>query len=251
MKNILILLCSLALCAGCATSTTSTRLMSYNIRNGKGMDKQVSLERIAEVINNANVDAVALQEVDSVTGRYPIDVAKVVGELTNMHPTYGASIDFMGGKYGIAVLTREKPLSFHRVPLPCRSEPRSLLIVELEDYFFCSTHLSLHAEDRLASIEIIQQALSQLDKPAILAGDLNATPDEQSIKLLNNSFQVFTKQGSAGPLTWPADKPEMEIDYIALYNGDGTEAEVTQHYVVEATIESDHRPIVAEINIKQ
>ena len=90
MKNILILLCSLALCAGCATSTTSTRLMSYNIRNGKGMDKQVSLERIAEVINNANVDAVALQEVDSVTGRYPIDVAKVVGELTNMHPTYGA-----------------------------------------------------------------------------------------------------------------------------------------------------------------
>ena len=251
MKNILILLCSLALCAGCATSITSTRLMSYNIRNGKGMDKQVSLERIAEVINNANVDAVALQEVDSVTGRYPIDVAKVVGELTNMHPTYGASIDFMGGKYGIAVLTREKPLSFHRVPLPCRSEPRSLLIVELEDYYFCSTHLSLHAEDRLASIEIIQQALSQLDKPAILAGDLNATPDEQSIKLLNNSFQVFTKQGSAGSLTWPADKPEMEIDYIALYNSDGTEAEVTQHYVVEATVESDHRPIVAEINIKQ
>lgn len=249
MKNILIFICSIALCSACNSATT-TRLMSYNIRNGYGMDKTVSLERIAQVINNANAEAVALQEVDSITGRYPIDVTTRVGELTDMHATYGASIDFMGGKYGVAILTREKPLSHFRVPLPCRSEPRSLLIVELEDYYFCCTHLSLHEEDRIKSVAIIEQTLAALDKPAILAGDINATPDEQSIKNLKKSFQVFDKQGSGGKLTWPADNPEMEIDYIALYNGNGAVAEVQQHYVVEATVESDHRPIIAEITIK-
>lgn len=237
------------LCSAC-TTTTPTRLMSYNIRNGYGMDKVVSLERIAQVINNAEVEAVALQEVDSMTGRYPIDVATKVGELTDMHATYGGSIDYMGGKYGIAVLTRQKPLSHIRVPLPCRSEPRSLLIVELEDYYFCCTHLSLHAEDRNTSMGIIAETLSKLDKPAILAGDINATPDEESVQLLKQNFQVFDKQGH-NKLTWPADKPEVEIDYIALYKGNGATAEVKQHYVVEATVESDHRPIVAEIAIKK
>lgn len=250
MKKLLILAFGIALFTACDTATT-TRLMSYNIRNGYGMDKVASLERVAQVINDADVDAVALQEIDSMTGRYPIDVATKMGELTGMYPTYGASIDFMGGKYGVAVLTRQKPLSTCRVPLPCRSEPRSLLIVELDDYYFCSTHLSLHEEDRIASIGIIEQTLSHLDKPALLAGDINATPDEQSVKDMKQHFQVFEKQGSGGTLTWPADKPEMEIDYIALYKGNGAHADIKEHYVVDAVVESDHRPIVAEISIKK
>lgn len=250
MRYIMIFICSIALFTACDTAMT-TRIMSYNIRNGYGMDKVVSLERIARVINSANVEAVALQEIDSMTRRYPIDVATIVGELTDMYPTYGASIDFMGGKYGIAILTRQKPLSTRRVPLPCRSEPRSLLIVELDDYYFCSTHLSLHEEDRIASVAIIEQTLSQLDKPALLAGDINATPDEQSVKDMKQHFQIFEKRGSGGALTWPADKPEMEIDYIALYKGNGAHADVKEHYVMDAVVESDHRPIVAEISIKK
>lgn len=249
MKKVLTIICSIILYSACSTNTTTSRLMSFNIRNGNGMDKVVSLERIADIINSANVDAVALQEVDSVTGRYPIDVATVMGKLTNMHPTYGASIDYMGGKYGIAILSRQKPLSYQRVALPCQSEPRSLLIVELEEYYFCCTHLSLHEEDRIASIGIIEQTLSQLNKPAILAGDINATPDQQSVQLLKQYFQVLEKQGSSRGLTWPADKPKMEIDYIAIYKGNDTNVEVKQHYVIEDTIASDHRPIVAEITI--
>lgn len=249
MRKILVILFCLALCLACNHQNHTTRLMSYNIRNGCGMDKVVSLERIADIINNTDVEAVALQEVDSMTGRYPIDVATKVGELTDMHATYGGSIDYMGGKYGIAILTRQEPLSYRRVSLPCRSEPRSLLIVELEEYYFCCTHLSLHEEDRIASIGIIEQTLSQLDKPAILAGDINATPDQQSVKLLKQSFQVFEKQGSGGALTWPADNPEMEIDYIALYKGDGAKADIKEHIVIDATLASDHRPIMAEISL--
>ncbi len=249
MKNIILALGTIAmlLAVGCQTVPTNARLMSYNIRNGRGVDDSVSLERVARVINTENVDAVALQEVDSITRRYPIDVATELGRMTNMYATFGGAIELQGGKYGIAVLTREQPISFRCVPLPCRLEPRALLIVELEDYYFCSTHLSLNEEDRVTSVEIIAKELSQLDKPVVLAGDLNAEPTERPIQLLKESFQVFDKTGPKGTFTWPADAPNIEIDYIAVCNSQNAAIDLKTHYVVAAPVESDHLPIVAEI----
>ena len=45
------------------------RIMSYNIRNGRGMDEVTDLGRIAEAIRKVAPDVVAVQEVDSVTGK--------------------------------------------------------------------------------------------------------------------------------------------------------------------------------------
>ena len=44
------------------------RIMSYNIRNGRGMDEVTDLGRIADAICKVAPDVVAVQEVDSVTG---------------------------------------------------------------------------------------------------------------------------------------------------------------------------------------
>ena len=239
---------TLALATSCQQSI-HTRVMSYNVRNCTGLDGVHSPERIANIITAENVEAVALQELDSMSMRYPgEDVLGKLAELTGMYPTFGASIDFMGGKYGVGILTKEKPLSWKRIPLPCRSEPRSLLIVELEKYYFCSTHLSLHAEDRDSSADIILSELSALDKPVIIAGDFNATPDEESIKHLTEGFHFVS---SPTKLTFPADKPEIEIDYIGLLLARVTEIEEVETYVVEAAVESDHRPLVSEIDFKK
>lgn len=233
---------------GCSPRPFTARLMCYNVHNCVGLDDSLSCERIARIINDADVEAVALQELDSMTARYPgHDMLSEVAALTSMHPTYAASIDYRGGKYGIGILTREKPLSFRRVPLPCRSEPRSLLIVELEDYYYCCTHLSLHEEDRIESVRIITRELAQLDKPALIAGDFNAQPNSLPMMAMQRQFSVFAKQGV--PFTFPADKPEREIDYICLYTGGGDVAEVVSHSVVSAPVESDHAPIVAEVVI--
>lgn len=165
-----------------------------------------------------------------------------------MHPTFAPSIDYKGGKYGIGMLTKEKPISYRRVPLPCRSEPRSLLIVELEDYYYCCTHLSLHEEDRITSIGIIEQELSKLDKPVMIAGDFNARPNSEPMRLMSENFHVFKKTEGTG-FTIRADKPHAEIDYICLYTGKGATAEVTSHTVISAPVESDHCPIVADVVI--
>lgn len=242
----LLLLLAAAFVVGCSPRPFTARLMCYNVHNCVGLDDSLSCERIARIINDADVEAVALQELDSMTARYPgHDMLSEVAALTSMHPTYAASIDYRGGKYGIGILTREKPLSFRRVPLPCSSEPRSLLIVELEDYYYCCTHLSLHEVDRIESVRIITRELAQLDKPALIAGDFNALPNSLPMMAMQRQFDIFAKQGS--PFTFPADNPEREIDYICLYKGAGDVAEVVSHTVVSAPVESDHAPIVAEV----
>ena len=251
MKRIVtIFLCAAALCCSVAcNNSTSTRVMCYNVRNCDGLDGKTDYERVANVIKNANVDAVAIQELDSMATRHAgQDVLKNLADLTGMYPTFAGSIDFQGGKYGIGMLTKEKPLSHRRVALPCRSEPRSLLIVELDDYYYCSTHLSLHAADRTTSVGIIIDELSKLDKPVMIAGDFNAEPDEEAMQLMAKHFAIFKKEGA--PQTFPANKPEIEIDYICLLKSDHVaKFEVSGHSVIEAPVESDHRPIVANVTI--
>ena len=250
MKHISILLAIVALVtfSSCGPRQIHTRLMSYNVHNCVGLDGELSVERIARVINEADVEAVAIQELDSMTTRYPgHDMLSEVAALTGMYPTYAPTIDYRGGKYGVGMLTREKPISHRQVPLPCRSEPRTLLIVELENYYYCCTHLSLHEDDRVTSVAIIIEELSKLDKPAIIAGDFNAQPNSFPMMALGRKFHVFEKSGT--PYTFPANEPEREIDYVALYTGGGATAEVVEHRVISAPVESDHAPMVAEVVI--
>jgi endonuclease/exonuclease/phosphatase family metal-dependent hydrolase len=213
------------------------------------LDNKTDYQRIANIIKAAECEAIAIQELDSMTTRYEgQDMLKNLADLTGMYQTFAPSIDYKGGKYGIGMLTKEKPLSHRRVALPCRSEPRSLQIVELEDYYYRCTHLSLHAEDRETSIGIIIDELSKLDKPVMIAGDFNAEPEEESMKMMAEKFAIFKKD--AAPYTFPADKPDIEIDYICLLkSGKVSKFEVLEHSIIDAPVESDHRPIVAEVKI--
>lgn len=225
-----------------------TRTMSYNVRNCKGTDDVIDYKRVADVIATYNTDAVALQELDSMTTRYQNqDVLKNLADYTNMYPTFGAARDYKGGKYGVGVLTKEKPLSHYCVPLPCSSEPRVMLIVELENYYFCSTHFSLLAEYRVKAAEIIIEEAKKLDKPMIIAGDLNAQHGSEPIEMLSEHFYFYEKSGVAN--TFPAGAPTKEIDFIALYKDRGAEAVVNEHWVPYAPVASDHRPVIADFTI--
>ena len=160
MKHIYFLLCMLAMAAS-AHSQDYLKLMSYNIRNAKGMDNVRNVQRIANVINNEAPDVVAVQELDSMTTRSnQTYVLAEVAERTQMHASYTPAISFQGGKYGIGILSKEKPLDIQTFPLPGREEERMLKVAEFQEYFFACTHLSLTEEDRLASLDIIKQSVS-------------------------------------------------------------------------------------------
>src|SRR5215510_6223522 len=83
------------------------RVMTYNIHVGVGMDKKLDLQRIAAVINRERPDLVGLQEVDRGVKRTEgKDEIAELAALTKMHYAFAHNLDFQGGQYGVAILSR-------------------------------------------------------------------------------------------------------------------------------------------------
>lgn len=76
---------------------------AYNIAAARVSD----LNAIATAIKSLNVDIIALSEVDNNTRRSGnVDQLEKLKKLTGMYGAFGKAIDFEGGEYGIAVLSR-------------------------------------------------------------------------------------------------------------------------------------------------
>lgn len=229
----------------CARKQNTLRVMSYNIRNCRGLDNVLDYQRVADVINRVAPDVVAVQEVDSVTGRSGhTDVLRELAGRTLMHHVYAPAINYDGGKYGIGVLSKEKPLDFRYISLPGREESRALLMVEFGNYVFCCTHLSLTEEDRMRSLPLLKEQFRKINKPVFIAGDLNAENDSPFITELQKDFMLINNPKQP---TFPANTPDNCIDYIASFRTPDTLYTVLNRYVVNEPVASDHRPIVAEI----
>ena len=224
------------------------KILTYNVRNCRGLDNKTDYQRIADIINKIDPDVVALQEIDSSTLRSgKIVVLSELAIRTNLYATFGASISYQGGKYGIGILSKEKPARWESTALPGREESRSLLIVEFKDYIFCSTHFSLNEEDRLKSVEIINSLFNSYKKPVFLAGDLNADPGSDVIKNLKPGWLILNN--IAEP-TIPADNPRRCIDYILALKSK-IYGYIVEESVVEAeAVASDHLPVWARVRIE-
>lgn len=218
------------------------RLLSYNIRNAKGMDNITDYKRIANIITASKASIVALQELDSVTQRSKgIDVLKELAATTGMYASYGVAIAFQGGKYGVGVLSKEKPLTQTTIPLPGTEEARVLLIVEFKDYVVFCSHFSLTEKDRISSVKLIEEQLKGYQKPVLLAGDLNDTPGSTMMQMLQQSFQLV----SANELSFPSNEPDRCIDYILVRHTQ--KVQVLQTEVLNEPVASDHRPVMVEL----
>lgn len=219
------------------------QVMSYNVRHCAGMDMVLDYDRTAAVISKQQPDVVALQELDSMTGRSGHRYQ--LGELadrTQYHPIFGSAIDYDGGKYGVGILTRENPVSVKRIPLP-GEEPRVLLVVELKDYVIACTHLDLEEGQRLASVPLIVAEAQGWQKPFILAGDWNDVPDSPLLQEMTKSFTILSSDGA----TFPADEPRECIDYVASFKGQSVM--VLKSNVIDEPEASDHRPLVVRVQL--
>lgn len=219
------------------------QIMSYNVRHCAGMDLMVDYDRTTAVISQQQPDVVALQELDSMTGRSRHrDQLDELASRTGYHPVFGAAIEFDGGQYGVGILSHETPVSTKRIPLP-GEEPRVLLVVELEDYVIACTHLDLEEAQRMASVPLIVEEAQRWQKPFLLAGDWNDEPGSELLELMTQYFTVL----SSDEATYPADKPTECIDYVAVFNG---RAEALETHVIDEPEASDHRPLVVWMRLR-
>lgn len=223
------------------------RVMCYNVRNCKGMDGVTDYQRVADVINRASPDVVAVQELDSVTKRSQERfVLKEIADRTQMHWTYAPAIDFQGGKYGIGVLSKEEPIGFKRLPLPGREESRMLLIVEFKEYILACTHFSLTEEDQLLSVPVILNAIKDVKKPLFLAGDMNSEYDTLVQERLRENFITLNDHNDK---TFPVVNPDRCIDYIYGYKNGTIYTVLERQVLVDEQKASDHLPLFVDVSI--
>ncbi len=267
MRTILynfILAACLAL-TGCAGKTVGSqtseqlqeiKVMSYNIHhaNPPGHKGVIDLEAIARVIRDQKPDLVALQEVDVNTSRSgKVNQASALAQLLGMNFYFARAIDFDGGKYGVAILSRHPLSEMETIPLPedaaPRSEDRVLAIATVtlpsgKTIRFGSTHLDVeNAANRLQQVQTISQIADQEKRPFILAGDFNDLPESQAIAELDKIFSRTCQSNCA--YTFPQDVADRTIDFIAFTKESGLQ--VVSQQVIPERYASDHLPLVATL----
>ncbi len=225
------------------------------------MDGVYDIERLADVINRAKPDLVALQEVDvGVKRSGRVHEAQRLGELTGMTVQFGPTQHYEGGLFGNAVLSRLPILDVLIQPLPYTEStpelvtyPRGAIAVTVrgpndKPLRFISTHFQHNVpEDRIAEAEAINSLFASDDAslPTILAGDMNATPDAAPIQIL---LTRWTNASDNPPSpSAPSINPQSRIDYI--FYRSAPHFRVTVASVIEEAMASDHRPVQAEFEI--
>jgi len=239
------------------------RVMSFNIRHGKGMDEKIDLKRVAMVIQDQDADLVGLQEVSGLmfwSGF--INQMKRLGRITGYpyYCYYPNLKTFLGG-LGNGVLSKFPIISSYNQVLISSKEPRSavMAIIDLgyEKIKFINTHLGLVEEERVEQVNEILDTIKKEDK-AILIGDFNASPDKLEIKKvikrgLKDIFvecqeknllepDVTTKMGYT--FAYRSKHPDVRIDYIFA----GKNIQPLRFKVINSSA-SDHLPVLAEVKL--
>lgn len=246
-----------------AAPGSALRVLVYNIHAGKDAAGVENLQRVAALIRDTGADLVLLQEVDRGTRRSGgVDQVAELERRTGFHGAFGRTLDYQGGEYGIAVLSRWTIVSDTLVPLPVEPaqeraggsyEPRGALRVTVKApggvVGIVNTHLDPSGDDvyRRQEVEAVRRIAADLrarHPRTVVGGDFNAEPGTPTIDtmLADGWLDAWSACGGRDGLTYPADAPIKRIDYVFLAPGLGcADAGVLQ------TTTSDHRPVLVTL----
>jgi len=234
-------------------ATDTLRVLAYNIHHGEGMDEIIDLDRIANLIIRLKPDLVDLQEVDqSVERTGGVNQAEEIAGKTGLTPVFGAFMDYQGGEYGMAILSRWRVVHVKNIRLPDGAEPRTSLSVRVRapetglDVVFTGIHFYRTEEERLVQARRTVEELQSEDATLILAGDFNSRPGSAVLEMLSQDWEILNKGDDH--LTFPSVAPDREIDFIMVRAE--SRLEIVSHRVLDEPVISDHRPIFAKFVLK-
>ncbi|WP_372918045.1 endonuclease/exonuclease/phosphatase family protein [Salegentibacter sp.] len=250
--------------AGPVTSDTirnieEIKVMSYNIHhsNPPTQPDSIDLDAIVRVIRDQDADLVALQEVDSGTERSGEgNQAALIAEKLDMYFYFSKAINYDGGEYGNAILSKYPIMegSTHQLPNEPDADTEDrvmstgkIILPGGNEIVFASAHLDYkeNSASRIRQLERILEISEEMNLPIILAGDFNAVPGSETIELLQSAFQVTC---SSCPPTFPVIEPTKAIDFIA-FTHPAQKFRVKDYKVIDEKYASDHRPVFAVIEL--
>ena len=254
LRHILLIAAWLLAYAASAQGHSDTiRVMTFNLHAGH----DASLEQIGHFIKQYQPDFVALQEVDQNTHRTNCphqnnrDFITELAYYSGMQGLFGPTIEFSGGHYGIGLLTRHQFVEVQNIKLPHPNpgkEQRGLLqgtfiLPDGDTIMFACTHLeAFDSASRAAQAQFILEHFADTAYPVILAGDLNASPDDLEIRLLMSQWLDCT----VDDFTFSVSNPHEKIDYILTRPKRAWRTIESQVIPVKL---SDHYPVVATLTI--
>lgn len=259
-------LLGLCACASASGSPDRVRVLVYNIHAGKDAGGVDNLSRVASIVSETRADVVLLQEVDKGTERSgKVDQLAELRRLTGYFGVFGKTLDYQGGDYGIAILSRWPITEDSLIHLPVEPpqhrsgvsyEPRGALRVTVnapgKPLRVINTHIDASREDfyRLQEAKVLLSitagsagANERLDE-TIIGGDLNAEPGSAVIALFGPAGwrDAFAECGKGSGLSYPGVLPVKRIDYLMMTG----RTRCTSASVLN-TAASDHRPVLIEI----
>lgn len=261
---VLLLALAAAACAplrtGGAPEPAPLRVLVYNIHAGKDAGGEDNLARVAEVVRRTAADLVLLQELDRGTERSGrVDQPAELARLTGFEAVFGKTLDYQGGEYGIALLSRWPVTDDTLIHLPVEPpqeraggsyEPRGALRARVAApgglLHVLNTHLDPSRDDvyrrqEMAALLRIAGELRAGGAPVLVGGDLNATPESAVIGMLREAGwrDAWEGCGEGEGLTYPAREPVKRIDYLFV----SPEVECLSAEVVGGEV-SDHRGVL-------
>lgn len=236
------------------------RVLCYNIHYGQGMDGQYDLERLAGVINTAQPDLVALQEVDVGVARSGrVHQLQELARQTGLHAYYGPTQHYQGGLYGNAILSKFlaeqvviQPLPYTEATPELTTYPRGAVAIRFsmsngKVLRFVSTHFQHNLPtDRVSQARAINAHFAADPGDVLLAGDINATPDSEPVRILEQAWHNALDEEHTP--TAPANNPRSRIDYIFFR---GQHLKLVESRVIPEAMASDHRPVLAVFEIAE
>lgn len=233
------------------------RVLSYNILHGATTTGQHDLNKVAQVIKEIDPDLVALQEVDFRTNRSnKLDIATKLALKTGMVPVFAKAVDYNGGEYGQALLSRWTYAKTQKIALPGQPEKEPRIAIEAvialpsgDTIQFVGAHLD-HVKDnadRMSQTQELNKLLASNLYPIILAGDLNDVPGSAPITKLQSYWGASYNSENPEP-TFPSDAPKVKIDYVMFSPEERWKVRETK--VICDEVASDHCAylVVLELN---
>mgnify|MGYP001376150304 CR=1 FL=1 len=220
-----------------------------------GIDGRLDLPRTLQVLKDLDADVIALQEVDeNVTRSEEVDQAAWLAGRLNMHYAFGSFMDYQGGRYGLAILSRYPIASFKEWVLTEGNEPRVALAANItfpnsRQCTAVAVHFDWVADDAFRFMQASEtiQHLQLCSTPWIVFGDFNDVPGSRTME---GFYSIGTQiEGTENGLrSFPADTPRVAIDSIIA--GPPEHWIVGKGVVVNEPNASDHRPVRATLELR-
>jgi endonuclease/exonuclease/phosphatase family metal-dependent hydrolase len=233
------------------------RLITYNIRKGKGANgrEKLVLDDISRALSNVSADILLCQEVFH-SEKNEVSQSAFLAEVLRLDSFYGANKFRSVGHHGNTTFTNLTVNSVENHDISTnRMERRGALYVRAQfngrSLHIFNVHLGLNKRQRIVQVRKLAQLLSNKCRetdPIVIAGDFNDWNGRLERVLVeelgfNNAFNDIELKC---PPTWHARRPIFNLDRIYLKNLAVTQVECLSGAPWPRL--SDHLPLLAEIS---